>query len=100
MAEEFAVCLGVDANAGAITRTALDGDGVKDLDFAVKRLAAEEDREEKAEVVEAAAGLEGDEAKAVCMEAGPGGQVAQDAAEVADADGKQFGDLFDAGPAG
>jgi hypothetical protein len=72
LAEDFSVGFGGDAMAEAVGGEAIDRIGADEMDLAEEGMVAEEDGHEKAEIIEAAAGVEGDKMKAVAVEGGSG----------------------------
>jgi hypothetical protein len=97
LAEDFSVGFGGNARAKAVGRAAIDRVCADEMDVAGEGMAAEKNGHEKAEVIEAAARVEGDEMKAVAVEGGSRSEVAEQATKVAHADGEELGDLLDVG---
>jgi hypothetical protein len=99
LAEDFSVGLGGDAVAEPVAWAAVDRIGADEMDVAGEGMAAEKDRHQEAEVIEAAARLERDEMKTVAVEGGSWGEVAEHTSKTAHANGKELRDLLDVGHA-
>jgi hypothetical protein len=88
--EQFPVGFSKDARQGAVVETAVDRDRIKQLNLTIEGMPVEHDRQQEPAVLQAAPGLESYQAEAVVAKSSARGQIAEDAAKVADPHRKEL----------